>query len=155
QATWATLSREATGHGATITLSGHADSLGARVVIADAAGQLRLPPETDPGTILVAHRGGYAEMKPADLMAAGAITLRRWCRVEGRVLAGPKPVAGQKVWVYRIGSPVEDAPTHSWEDEAITDADGRFACDRVIAGRLVVDRVAGHSGLDGVMHDEV
>ena len=101
QAAWATLSREATGHGATITVSGHAERLGARVVTADAAGRFRLPPESDPGMIIVAHRSGYAEIKPADLIASGVVTLRRWCRVEGRVVAGTKPVAGQKVWVYR------------------------------------------------------
>src|SRR5262249_38782219 len=117
QAARTTLSREATGHGATITFSGHAERLGARVLIADAAGRSRLPPECDPGTIIVAHRSGYAEIKPADLRASGAVTLHRWCRVEGRVVAGTKPVAGQKVWVYRIGSPGEDSPTHSWEDE--------------------------------------
>jgi hypothetical protein len=151
QATWTTLSREATGHGATITLSGHAERLGARVVIADTAGQFRLPPEADPGTIIVAHRSGYAEIKPADLRASGTVRLHKWCRVEGRVAAGTKPVVGQKVRVYRIGSPGEDSPTHSWEDEAITDADGRFACDRVIAGQLVIDRVFSTGAVQGVV----
>src|SRR5262249_19847772 len=137
-----------------ITLSDHAERLGARVVIADTAGRLRLPPESDPGTIIVAHRSGYAEIKPADLRASGTVTLQRWCRVEGRVVAGTKPVVGQKVWVYRIGSPGEDSPTHSWKDEAITNADGRFACDRVIQGRLVIDRVfsagAGQGAVQGL-----
>lgn len=65
--------------------------------------------------------------------------------------AGTKPVAGQKVWVYRFGSPSGDSPTPSWEDEAITDANGHFACDRVIQGRLVVDRLfSGGPGAGGV-----
>src|SRR5262249_17566877 len=151
QATWATPSHEATGHGATLHLSGHAERLGARVVTCDAGGRFRLPPESDPGTILVAHQSGYAEIKPADLRASGTVTLHKWCRVEGRVLAGTKPVAGQKVWVYRIGSPGEDSPTHSWEDEAITDADGRFVCDRVIAGRLVIDRMFSAGAVQGIV----
>jgi hypothetical protein len=149
QAAQATLSREVTGHGATITFSDHAERLGARVVIADATGRFRLPPEFDPGTIIVAHRSGYTVIKPADLEARGAVTLQRWCRVEGRVVAGTKPVAGQKVWVYRIGAPGEDSPTHTWQDEAITDVDGRFACDRVISGRLVIDRVFAAGGVQG------
>ena len=90
--------------------------------------------------VLVAHRSGYAELSPADLISSGVVTLRSWCRVEGRVAAGTKPVAGQKVRVYRSGSPSGDSPTPSWQDEAVTDADGRFACDRVIQGRLVVNR---------------
>ena len=141
QAAWATPSREATGRGPTLTFSGHAERLGAQVVTADNSGRLRLAPESDRGMIVVAHSSGYAEVRPADLGATGVVTLRRWCRVEGRVLAGTKPVAGQKVRVYRIGSPGEDPTTHSWEDEVITGADGGFVCNRVIAGRVVVDRV--------------
>jgi hypothetical protein len=68
------------------------------------------------------------------------------------VVAGTKPVTGQKVWVYRIGSPGEDPPTHYWKDEAITDADGRFACDRVIQGQLVIDRVFSAGGVQGVVN---
>jgi hypothetical protein len=141
QAAWATLSHEATGIGATITLWGVGDSLSAQVVTADAAGRFRLPTECDPGTIVVAHQSGYAEIKPADLMVSKAVTLHRWCRVEGRLLAGKTPVAGQKVRVYRIGSPGEAGPTHTWQDEAITDASGRFACEKVVQGRLFIDRV--------------
>jgi hypothetical protein len=152
QAIWATLSHEATGHGATISLSNLAEPLGARVVTADAAGRFRLPPESDPGVVLVAHERGYAEIQPADLARSGVVTLHRWCRVEGRVLAGTKPVAGQKVWIYRIGSPGEASPTHSWEDEAITGADGQFACDRVVQGRLVVDRVFAARPVQGIVH---
>jgi hypothetical protein len=154
QAAWATRSHEATGKGATITLWGLGDSLSAQVVTADATGRFRLPPECDPGTIVVAHPSGYAEIKPADLMVSKAVTLRRWCRVEGRVLAGKKPVASQKVRLYRIGSPGERAPTHTWQDEAITDVGGRFACDRLVAGRLFIDRVFpagdGEGGVNGL-----
>ena len=135
-----TYSREATGHGATITVSID-ERLGAMVVTADAAGRFRLPPECDPGTIVVAHDRGYAEIRPADLISSGVVTLRRWGRVEGRVLAGTKPVAGQTIWVQRCGHPSGDSPRAFWMNEVITDADGRFVCDRVVAGRLVVDRV--------------
>jgi hypothetical protein len=152
QATWATLSHEATGHGASITLSGHSEALGAAIATADAAGRLRLKPECDPGIIIVAHSSGHAEIKPADLMASGAVALRPWCRVEGRVLSGTKPVAGQKICVYRHGFPGESSPTYSWEDEAITDADGRFACDRVTPGRLIIDRVFASRDGEGAVH---
>ena len=83
---------------------------------------------------------------------SGAVTLRRWCRVEGRVVAVTKPVAGQKVQVYRVGSPGGDSARTSWEDEAVTGADGRFACDRVIQGRLVVDRLFSGGAVEGVVH---
>jgi len=140
RATWVTHSREATVQGATITLMDHGKRLGATVVTADAAGRLRLPPECDPGTIVVAHDFGYAEVRPADLIASGVVTLRRWGRVEGRVLAGKKPLPGQTIWVQR-GSASNDPPTAYWHHEVTTDADGRFTCDRVVAGKLAVDRV--------------
>lgn len=149
---WATLSREATGHGSTISLSGHAESLGAKVAIADSAGRFHLPPESDHGMIIFAHVSGYAEIKPEELMATQAITLRKWNRVEGRVVAGENPVAGQKVWVYRSGLPGGGLPTPSWDAEAVTDADGRFVCDRVVAGNLVVDRPFATAAIKGIVH---
>ncbi len=149
QAIWATLSREATGRGATISVSSHPERLGAQVVTADDAGRFHLPPEPDPGVIMVTHQSGYAEVVPADLIASGVVKLRKWCRVEGRSVAGTKPVAGQKVGVYRIGILSGDSPKPSWEDEAITDADGRFACDRVVPGRLVVDRLFAGTTVNG------
>ena len=152
QAIWTTVSREATGHGETLTVSSHAERLGARVVIADEAGRFHLPPESNAGMIMVAHRSGYAEIRPADLLATHVVTVRLWCRVEGRVMAGTKPIAGQKVSVYRNGSPSGDSAGASWQDEAVTDADGRFACDRVVQGRLVVDRLFSQSAVKGIVH---
>jgi hypothetical protein len=147
---WATLGREATGRGATIAFAAD-ERFGYRVVTADAEGRFRLPAECDPGMIIVAHGRGYAEVRPADVIASGVVALRRWCRVEGRLLAGTKPVVGRKIRVYRIGSASYEAPTPSWEDEAITDADGRFACDRVVAGRLMIDRVFSAGDREGVV----
>ena len=152
QATWTTVSREATGHGETITVSDHAERLGAQVVIADEAGRFHLPPESDAGMIMVAHRSGYAEIHPADLLAVRVVTLRNWCHVEGRVVAGTKPVAGQKVLVYRNGSSSGDMAGISWEDEAVTDADGRFSCGRVVQGRLVVDRLFSQGAAKGIVN---
>ncbi len=153
QAAWSTLSHAAAGNGATITFSAD-ERLGTQVVTADAQGRLRLPPESDPGTVIIAHPSGYAEIKPADLSAAPApvVVLRKWCRVEGRVLAGTKPVPGQTVWIYHIGPQGVDRPTFRWEAEAITDADGRFTCDRVIQGRLVIDRLFKGNGVEGTVH---
>ena len=104
QAIWATVSREATGHGATITISDQAESLGAKVVTADAAGRFHLPPESDPGMIMVAQRSGYAvhqAVRPligrTTRSAAGA-AWRAGCRVQTR-----RRKAGFQV--YRFGSP--------------------------------------------------
>ena len=87
-----------------------------------------------------------------DVIASGIITLRRWCRVEGWFLAGTKPIVGQKVRVYRIGELSYESPTPSWEATAITDAEGRFACDRVAAGRMVVDRFFPMRDGEGCVH---
>jgi len=126
-------------------------NLGAQVVTADDAGRFHLLAESDPDMIMVAHRSGYAEISPADVVSSGFVTLRTWCRTKGRVAAGTKPVAGQKVSVYRFGFPSGDSPTPSWEDEAVTDADGRFACDRVTHGRLVVDRLFSGGAVNGIV----
>jgi hypothetical protein len=152
EAAWVTLSREATAHGSKVSLSGHAASLGAEVSAADDCGRIWLAPESDPGTIIVAHGSGYAEIKPNDLKAAGVVTLKPWCRVEGQVLSGRKPVAGQGVWVYRTGPPSGDAPSATWQDEAISDADGRFVCEHVVAGRQIIDRVFATETIKGTVH---
>ena len=151
QAAWSTLSHAAVGHGTTITLSSD-ERLDARVVTADTNGRLRLPPESDPGTIIIAHPSGYAEVKPADLAVAPVVVLRRWCRVEGQVLAGTRPVPGQTVWISHYGSQQGDSMTSCWDAEAITGADGRFTCDRVIQGRLVIDRLFKGHGVEGAVH---
>jgi hypothetical protein len=139
QASWSTGSLWPHGNGATISLFAD-ERLGARVVTADGEGRLQLPPEPDPGIILVAHPSGYAEVKPAELAASPLVRLRRWCRVEGQVLAGTKPVPGQSVSIYHVGPQSNDFPWFDWEARAVTDGNGRFACDRVIQGRLVIDR---------------
>lgn len=140
QAAWATQSREATLRGSSVRLSGHAERLGARVVSADASGRIHLPPEVDPGVIVVGHESGQAAVRPADLVSSGVVSLRPWGRVEGRILAGPRPVSGQTVWIYAGGGEGVGSPTPPWHAEAITDADGRFSCDRVVPGRAIVDR---------------
>ena len=67
------------------------------------------------------------------------------------MVASTKPVAGQKVRVYRYGSPSGDWPMISWEDEAVTNGDGRFACDRVIPGRQIVDRLFAGATVKGIV----
>ena len=139
QAAWATSFHEATGHGATITLAVD-ERYGAKVVTADAEGRFRLPPECDPGMIIVAHDRGYAELRPADVTTTGVVTLRKWGRVEGRVVAGTKPVVGREIQITRHGASNGDLPAPVWAAEAVTNAEGRFICDRVVAGRMDVDR---------------
>lgn len=137
---WATLSREAMVLGAKVTFLDHGANLGATVVTADSRGRLVLPPECDNGTIVVAHQSGQAEITPAELSSSGTVTLHPWGRVLGKVLAGSKPLAGQKVGVYEMRSSGESSPTHYWEAEAITDEKGQFVCECVRPGRMVIDR---------------
>jgi hypothetical protein len=148
EAAWATVSYEATALGPTIRYSGHAERLGARVVTADAEGRFRLPPESDPATIMIAHPSGYAEIDPAAIDTAPVVKLRRWGRVEGRVRAGTKPVAGQRVRVYRTWA----RGGVTWESEAVTDGDGRFLCDRVAAGQVVIDRLFASGAVEGIVN---
>jgi hypothetical protein len=150
QAAWSTHSRFATARGATIHLAAD-ERLGARVVTADAKGRLRFAPEWDAGLIIVAHTSGYAELSPAALAASPIVVLRKWCRVEGQWLVGTKPAASRPVRLYR-GGYVNENPLCEWDARAVTDASGRFVCDQVVAGQLVIDPLFTEGGDEHSVH---
>lgn len=62
------------------------------MVVADAKGKFKLPTETDPACVLVVlHEQGIAEMFYADFVADRNIKLKKWGRVEGKVVVGNGP----------------------------------------------------------------
>ena len=106
----------------------------------------------DAGFLLIAlSDAGFAEATGEELAKQGNLRLQPWGRIEGQALIGRRPAANQEIsfqptrpqrgnamYVFDYGYTTE------------TDADGRFAFDRVIPGpgsvsRVVVTEFAGGS----------
>ena len=112
---------------------------GAGTVMTDAQGRFTfLPTETEQRyRIGVAHESGYGEADDAAFKASKRIVVRPWGRVEGRVLAGTRPVAGVNV------SLDDDQPIMQWakisgSTRTKTDAEGRFVFEKNRPGPMVV-----------------
>ncbi len=132
-----------------LSYSGHGDKL-RKVVETDMQGRFTLPAEIDPSVMVVAHESGYAEItaiaphsakktadvkQPDEAMAqnnqALMITVQPWGRVEGRVLAQNKPVAGAKFWVYKMRGDYAEV----WAKQDVeSNADGCFVVERFPSG---------------------
>ena len=129
-----------------LSYSGHGEKL-RKVVETDEQGRFVMPAEVDPWVVVVAHQAGYAEVASPNQSLArrtpvgqeladipqdtAVIELQPWGRVEGRVLAGDKPVVGAKYWVYRARS---DNVHVDASHRVVTDADGRFIVEQLPPG---------------------
>jgi RNA polymerase sigma factor (sigma-70 family) len=141
---------EVTVRSAKLSYGGHGARL-RKVVQTDEQGRFEVSAEIDPSMLVVAHDAGYAEMitippvtargaqrvqpavqaKPQDNRAL-KVTVRPWGRVEGRVMAGAKPVVGADYMVYQSRS--DDL--FVWTQENVkTDAEGRFVVERLPPGK--------------------
>lgn len=102
------------------------------IVDTDADGRFELPASRDDGLIVVLHESGYIERRRSAHDAASALRLTAWGRVEGRALAGRKPVADTNVVLTRL-DPKLSAPGSevSWFLYQQTHTDGSFAFDFV------------------------
>ena len=136
---------------------------------ADADGRFRLPAETDPAALLVVvHQDGYIERPFAELLGKDAkplpdreLHLAPWGRIEGRVLWGDRPGAGEQVeLIVSRESLYPDMVGTS--GSARSDAEGRFEFRDVPPGRVQLSRLApAPGGKDApryqfpVMHAEV
>jgi len=113
-----------------------------RSATTDAQGRFSLPPTDGTYTLIILADQGYAEVSKERAAASNQITLQPWARVEGRFLIGDKPAVGQAVVMSRR----DDAPPDRKLPRVIrmrfaeTDADGRFAFDRVPAGPAYLGR---------------
>jgi hypothetical protein len=143
-----------------LSYSGHGEKL-RKVVETDGQGRFTLPAEIDPSVVVVAHEFGYAEIttvpphsgknipdvkqpneaKPLNNHAL-KITVQPWGRVEGRILAQNKPVAGVKFWVYKMRGDYAEV----WANQDVeSNADGHFVVERFPPGRGTCQRYAANS----------
>ncbi|MCA9257550.1 MAG: carboxypeptidase regulatory-like domain-containing protein [Planctomycetales bacterium] len=109
-----------------------------RLVTADADGRFTLPAEIQPAAVVVTHPQGVAIMSYAGFCEAPEIKLSSWGTVEGRVMAGDKPLAGVEVWLSARGKnrdPDFD-PVFSVQanQTATSDEEGRFRLEHVPPG---------------------
>jgi len=105
-------------------------------------GRFAFPRQTDPAMILVEHEQGYARLPQEDLDSSHVVTLRPWGRVEGILKIGTQPGTFQ---MLRLSSgPMlrqRDPRVNVRDDEAETDASGRFIFKRIISGEARIARL--------------
>ncbi len=113
-----------------------------------ADGKFRLPPQTEPYSLLVLHDLGYAEMTQASLAQTPEIRLVRWARVEGVLRIGSGPGV-QKELALQVEQPRErDVPQPYFDYDASTDGDGRFSFDRAVPGKARIYRTVRYAVRD-------
>jgi peroxiredoxin len=92
----------------------------------------------------VIHEAGWNELRRAPDGAVERITLKPWCQVSGRLMKGAAPWAGQKVTLEPVLYATSDHSDYSlrtyFRYEVTTDAQGRFAFDRVVDEEVTLAR---------------
>ena len=155
QVTWATITNEMSVKDGRLAPSGHGVKLGTIAATA-ADGSFRLPPEVDPGTIVVAHESGYAEVASGTFRSGEQVHLDGWASITGR-LDVPGGLGGD--WSVAVSSARPNGPSPYVSHYAVVplDAEGRFKAQRLAPGRhsacVVLKTGTGHSSVTGTYAD--
>ena len=106
----------------------------------DDAGRFSFAPKLLARGLIAIHDQGYAEVTTAAF--DGRIVLQPWGRVEGRLLIGNRPGAGEQISLgnvmYRYGENGREFPALSLWLKTTTDADGNFVFDKVPPGERTI-----------------
>jgi len=117
---------------------------GAGTVVSDKQGRFTFSPTDEDYRLGVVADIGYGDSERENLERTGRIVVRRWGKIEGRVVRGGKPLPDLPVTVVnsfpRMGRAFLDMYAHT-----VSDADGRFTLSRIKPGDLEVIGV----GLNG------
>jgi thiol-disulfide isomerase/thioredoxin len=96
----------------------------------DARGRFSFAPSTDAYSIIVVEDAGYVEVKMADLKAEGEVRLQPWARIEGKLMIGTKPGAGEDIHLNAIQHAYANHPRNfpalSFHARTTTDGEGNF-----------------------------
>jgi beta-lactamase regulating signal transducer with metallopeptidase domain len=106
-------------------------------------GRLSITPQENDFLLVVLHDQGYAQTTSQKLTANPQITLTAWARLEGVVRNGAEPVAGLKLFAHENNEyyPMWGFLNH--DDQAESDAQGRFVFPKLKPGQWMVTGVAG------------
>jgi hypothetical protein len=106
------------------------------------AGQFRFPPQPTEFQLLVVHPTGYAHVKGTPESVPKTIQLEAWARVEGTFRLGKDPMPDVPITINVAGlqSYGDDLPTIFTHHDVVTEKDGRFVFERVIAGKARIGR---------------
>jgi thiol-disulfide isomerase/thioredoxin/protocatechuate 3,4-dioxygenase beta subunit len=98
----------------------------------DDAGRFELPASRHDGLIVVVHERGYAQRRRSQHDASSPLQLTAWCRVEGRVLAGTKPMADVRIGLTPVDPKLNTQDSEvRWVIRQQTHVDGTFGFDFV------------------------
>jgi len=107
-------------------------------------GRFTLPQEIQTAAVVVAHPLGVAVVSYSKFHKSREITLQSWGRIDGQVLWGNKPGAGETVTLIAHGG----QPDKNFDpmfmvsafQEAVADKEGRFVFEFVPPGRAQISR---------------
>ncbi len=111
--------------------SGYDESLVAAMT--DDTGDFRLTVTSPLFTLLVLHEAGTQIVPHDQYVRSDSIYLDAWARIDGVAGAGAESLAERKILMNAGHFPGTDGPHLLWQADTRTDAEGRFAFDRVPA----------------------
>jgi len=106
----------------------------------DEQGKYSLPFLDEKILLICLHETGWARLSDKLAENAKEIQLQAWSKVEGTLLQGKEPLAGEPVALYFNEPYVQNAPRAHWDYQATSDADGKFLFDHVLGGEATVAR---------------
>jgi len=109
-----------------------------KLIASDASGRFEIPSPPEVGTVVAANGVGYGSATVAEIKASGILMLQSMGRIEGILLQGATPAAGQEVLMSSQTSGLY------FEFETMkqtTDGQGNFAFENVPAGTFSIVRL--------------
>lgn len=109
-----------------------------KLITTDAAGHFEIPSPPETGMVVAANGTGYGSATIAEVRASGVITLQSFGNIDGILLQGSQPGAGQEVYLTAPNS----ALRFDWETmRKTTDAQGFFSFEDVPEGTFAIVRL--------------
>jgi protocatechuate 3,4-dioxygenase beta subunit len=102
-------------------------------------GRFSFPPQIERYVAVAVHDGGYAEVTQEQLAADANIVIRSWARIEGELRIGGIALVAESLNIDHHTDYQPDVPRVGvGYNSARTDADGRFAWDRIVPGTVQI-----------------
>jgi len=98
-------------------------------------GRFSFPPQADPYRIVVLCEQGYADVTAEQFVTDSNIVIEPWGLVEGVLLIGSKPGAGEEIVVDYGKYPEPNFPQVFYVSVTITGANGYFVFDKLPRGK--------------------